>query len=246
MLYGVKGVPLLSRLSSLDLAQSCPYDFMHLIWENLIKNLILLWNDDFKGLDEGSGSYVINGSVWDAIGAGTSKSGKTIPGCYGAHPPDFRAEKQSMTTDTWSFQALYLGPVLLYHKFRDAKYYWHFVRLVELLHLCLQFELKREEVAKIREGFIDWVKDYEEYVCLICVSLRAELTLTVGFTTSTIQRASPCALSRFTPFSTLPTASSFADPYGRTGHFLWKDTVASFAHTSAAGNTHMCRLIVPF
>lgn len=83
-LYGVKGLPILSQLSSLDLATSCPYDFMHLIWENLIKNLVLLWTDEFKGLDEGSGSDVIKTDVWDAIGAATYESGKTIPGCFGA------------------------------------------------------------------------------------------------------------------------------------------------------------------
>jgi hypothetical protein len=37
--YGIKGVPILSHLGSLSFPHSFPYDFMHLIWENLIKNL---------------------------------------------------------------------------------------------------------------------------------------------------------------------------------------------------------------
>ncbi|KZV70741.1 hypothetical protein PENSPDRAFT_578806 [Peniophora sp. CONT] len=135
---------------------------MHLIWENLIKNLILLWTGEFKGLDEGSGCYVIDASVWDAIGVVSHKAGKTIPGCYGARPPNFRTDKQSMTADTWSFWALYLGPVLLNRKFRNEEYYWHFIELVRLLHLCLQFEITLQEVEEIRSGFIAWVKKYEE------------------------------------------------------------------------------------
>ncbi|KAJ7468888.1 hypothetical protein B0H11DRAFT_1402930 [Mycena galericulata] len=51
--YGVKGVPLLSYLGSISFPRSFPFDFMHLIWENLIKNLILLWTGGFKGLDTG-------------------------------------------------------------------------------------------------------------------------------------------------------------------------------------------------
>jgi hypothetical protein len=42
--YGIKGTPLLSALGSLRFPQSFLYDFMHLIWENLILNLVLFWS----------------------------------------------------------------------------------------------------------------------------------------------------------------------------------------------------------
>jgi hypothetical protein len=54
---GIKGVPLLSHLSSVSFPGSFPYDFMHLIWENVVKNLMLLWMGDFKGMDQGTGNY---------------------------------------------------------------------------------------------------------------------------------------------------------------------------------------------
>jgi hypothetical protein len=47
---GIKGIPVLSALSSLMFPSSFPYDFMHLIWENLIPNLISLWRGEFKKL----------------------------------------------------------------------------------------------------------------------------------------------------------------------------------------------------
>lgn len=56
---GVKGIPLLSYLPSLSFPHSFPYDFMHLIWENLIKNLFLFWTGGFKGLDRGHEEYEI-------------------------------------------------------------------------------------------------------------------------------------------------------------------------------------------
>ena len=47
--FGIKGVPLLSTLSALSFPTSFPYDFMYIVWENLIPNLVLLWTGQFKG-----------------------------------------------------------------------------------------------------------------------------------------------------------------------------------------------------
>ncbi|CDO74531.1 hypothetical protein BN946_scf184859.g2 [Trametes cinnabarina] len=41
-LYGIKGIPLLSSISSLSFPRSFSYGFMHLIWENSILNLVSL------------------------------------------------------------------------------------------------------------------------------------------------------------------------------------------------------------
>ena len=45
--YGIKGVPLLSHLSSLKFPASFPYGFMHLIYKNVLKNLVALWTGQF-------------------------------------------------------------------------------------------------------------------------------------------------------------------------------------------------------
>ena len=160
--YGVKGVPLLSHLSAITFPTSFPYDFMHLIYENLIKNLVLLWTGQFKGLDEGSGEYELNPGVWEAIGAATAASGKTVPGVFGARPRNVADDKTTCTADMWSFWLLYIGPVLLAKRFRRRAYYDHFVNLVILINICLQFEITREEISFLRHGFKEWVEKYEE------------------------------------------------------------------------------------
>jgi hypothetical protein len=58
-MYGIKGVPILSALRSLRFPQSFPYDFMHLIWENLIPNLVLFWSGCYKGMDKGQ-QYILD------------------------------------------------------------------------------------------------------------------------------------------------------------------------------------------
>jgi hypothetical protein len=160
--YGIKGVSLLSNLKSLCFPLSFPYDFMHLIWENVIPNLVSLWTGEFKGLDEGVGEYRFMPKVWEAIGAATVVAGSTIPSVFGMRPPNPAKHKSSYSAEAWSIWTLYLGPVLLRRRFRNQRYYKHFIELVKLLQICLQFETTTEEVQTVRDGFINWVEGYEK------------------------------------------------------------------------------------
>lgn len=160
--YGVKGVPLLSVLSSLTFPLSFPYDFMHLLYENVLKNLFLLWGGDYKKMDAGREDYKLATAIWEAIGAASAESGPTIPSAFGPRPPNIASDKISWTADSRSFWALYLGPVLLNQRFIHQRYYTHFIDLVRLLNLCLQFEISRTQIDELREGFAAWVKKYEE------------------------------------------------------------------------------------
>jgi hypothetical protein len=165
--YGIKGTPLLSYIHSLSFPLSFPYDFMHLIWENLIPNLILHWTGQFKGLDEGSEAYQLADGIWEAIGAETARAGTYIPSAYGSRVPDIAQDKTACTAESWSFWSQYIGPVLLRNRFRNSKYYRHFVTLISLLNRCLQFEISKEEIEELREGFAEWVENYEMYVSII-------------------------------------------------------------------------------
>jgi len=160
--YGIKGVSILSNIKSLSFPLSFPYDFMHLIWENVVPNLILLWTGEFKGLDEGVGDYRFPSKVWEAIGAATATAGSTIPSVFGTRPPNLATHKSSYSAEAWSFWTLYLGPVLLRRRFCSQRYYKHFIELVKLLQICLQFVITTEDVQIVREGFINWVQGYEK------------------------------------------------------------------------------------
>jgi hypothetical protein len=164
---GVKGVPILSYLHSLSFPNSFPYDFMHLIWENLVKNLTLLWTGEFKKLDEGSEEYELGKGVWEAVAASTSAASDTIPSAYGSRIPNIAKDRPNVSAEMWSFWTLYLGLVLLRCRFKRPKYYRHFVQLVRLLNLCMQFEITDEEIETLRTGFIAWVEEYERYVTAI-------------------------------------------------------------------------------
>jgi len=57
---------------------------------------------------------------------------------------------------------MYLGPVLLRLCFRNQRYYKHFIKLIKLLQICLQFDITTEDVQTVRRGSIKWVEDYEK------------------------------------------------------------------------------------
>ncbi|KAJ7278027.1 hypothetical protein C8J57DRAFT_1449122 [Mycena rebaudengoi] len=135
---------------------------MHLIWENLMKNLTLLWTGEFKGLDVGGEDYELGKAVWEAIALKTSAASDTIPSAYGSRVPNIAKDRPNVSAEMWSFWTLYLGPVLLRRRFKNVKYYRHFIELVRLLNLCIQFEITDEEIEDVRIGFINWVKVYED------------------------------------------------------------------------------------
>ncbi|KZP33936.1 hypothetical protein FIBSPDRAFT_943038 [Athelia psychrophila] len=138
--YSIKSIPLLSYLPTLFFPTSFPYNFMHLIWENLIKNLVLYWTGEFKKLDEGDEEYELQKAMWQGVRAGTAKSRSTIPSVYGARVPNVATNNGGyIFAEMWSFWTLHPGPILLRHCFKNKKCYKHFIRLVELLTVCLQF-----------------------------------------------------------------------------------------------------------
>ncbi|KAG8711449.1 hypothetical protein FRC11_002757 [Ceratobasidium sp. 423] len=67
-----------------------------------------------------------------------------------------------------------LAPALLRGCFRSCQYYDHFLKLVQLINMCMGLELPWSQIQIIHTGFADWVKDFERHSpdCLhICTLL---------------------------------------------------------------------------
>jgi hypothetical protein len=60
--------------------------------------------------------------------------------------------------------ALFIAPTLLRRRFPSDVYYVHYCALVNVLNLCLQYEISGDDLAKIESGITQWVLDYERYV----------------------------------------------------------------------------------
>lgn len=70
-------------------------------------------------------------------------------------------QRWQLTAESRAVWTQHIAPVVLHGRFKEVKYYKHFLKLVHLLNLCLEFELPAEKVTEIENGFIKWVQDYE-------------------------------------------------------------------------------------
>jgi len=140
---------------------------MHLIWENLIPNLVLFWSSCFKGMDKGQ-LYVLEPDIWQVIGSTSTEASKMIPSLFGASILDPVKDCSYFTSSTWSVWSLFVTPTVLQGCFPKAYYYKHFCSLIRILNLCLQFEISDEEINKIELEIHQWVVDYEQCVPPFC------------------------------------------------------------------------------
>jgi hypothetical protein len=104
--YGIKGRSILSHLPSISFPDSFPEDFMHLVFENNIKNLISHWFSDFKAVTDSKEEYTLTEALIEAIGREGEQAGSTIPSAYGARLPDIAKSRKYVTADMWSFWTL--------------------------------------------------------------------------------------------------------------------------------------------
>ena len=97
---GIKGVPLLSSLNTLNFPFSFPFEFMHLFFENLFPNLMKHYTGMFKNLNSGVKSYELSKEDWTKICQTRSASGDTILSSFGPRMPDLETKRSSTTAET--------------------------------------------------------------------------------------------------------------------------------------------------
>ncbi|KDN40273.1 hypothetical protein RSAG8_08183, partial [Rhizoctonia solani AG-8 WAC10335] len=139
---GINGLLPLARIPSLSFPVSFPHDFMHLIFENIIPTLFDLWT---------------RSQVWTAIAEACPLVGNSIPYVFGCRVPDPKKKRAELTAESRLLLATLLAPVLLYGRFVHPHYYRHFIRLVRLINLCIDFEIMHDNINEIRVGFAEWV-----------------------------------------------------------------------------------------
>jgi hypothetical protein len=164
MHYGIKGMPALTHVGSIHYARGIPWDFMHLLLENVVKNLISLWMGKFKGLDEGIEDYQIPEHIWKLIGKETVDTVKHIPAAFVRSLGNLVDDQTNYTAEGWAFWFMYLGPTLLEGRFAKAKYYNHYCKLVTIMKTCIQYSITHQEINDLEQNIIKWVHEYEKCV----------------------------------------------------------------------------------
>jgi len=160
MSNGIKGMPSIGRVGSIDYARGVPWDFMHLLFENVIKNLVNLWMGKFKNLNDGTEDYIIPEKIWEEIGKETTSAIKNIPAAFVRSLGNIIKEQAIFTAEGWAFWFMYLAPILLKGRLHQ-KFYKHFLELVDILKTCMKYSLSHIEVDNMERQIISWVETYE-------------------------------------------------------------------------------------
>ncbi|KAJ7318397.1 hypothetical protein DFH08DRAFT_971461 [Mycena albidolilacea] len=162
---GINGLPILATLSSLSFPGSFGHDLMHLIPENVVKNLLALWTTNFKGLETTNEKYRLQPAVIDAIGAACVTAGDTTPAAFRVRVPNIATQLHYFTAKSYTLWTTLLGSVVLRNQFQQRKYYTHFIELVRIFNDCLALSISREYVdTELRARIANWVLDFEDYL----------------------------------------------------------------------------------
>ncbi|TEB30805.1 hypothetical protein FA13DRAFT_1754946 [Coprinellus micaceus] len=197
--WGIKNCPALRLVGSLDCARSYPWDWMHLLLENVVPNLIDLWMGRFKNLDAGIEDYIISSDLWTKIAQETCAAVQHIPVDFVRDLKDLVVRRSMWTAEAYCFWFVYMMPILLDGRFPKPKYYKHALLLVKIMKTCLKYQLTSEDLDVLREDIVEWVRKYENMM----------------------KNASRLACSPSTASSTLLTTSSNAAQSTRPGPSLW-------------------------
>ncbi|QRW03146.1 Transposase family tnp2 [Ceratobasidium sp. AG-Ba] len=157
---GLHGRPVLASLKSIDLSSCAPYEMMHLIFENLIPNMVKHWKGTFKWITQGDEPYIIARDAWKTIGERTAAATKTIPAQFVGTIPDIDKDFGLYKAEAHSFWFTHLAPVLL-NGVLPNEYYVHFLAMREIIIWCLELEITLEQVDALEEKIRDWVQGYE-------------------------------------------------------------------------------------
>lgn len=103
--------------------------------------------------------------------------------------------------------------MVLRRQFTNEKYYQHFVRLVQMLNVCLQIKISDVQLEALRDGFVR---------CIIYII-------------SIIQKGFQRILSQFMHVSISRQALKLLDLSGVLGFFRWSVTVVCFNLPSVIG-----------
>ncbi|KAG9080681.1 hypothetical protein FRC06_006281, partial [Ceratobasidium sp. 370] len=110
---GIVGRPIFAYLKFVDLSSSFPYDIMHLLFENLVPNMIWHWTGKFKWLDQGNGAYELAPGDWEEIGRCTAQATRTIPSAFIGTIPDIAEDGNLFKAEAHSFWIQHMAPILL-------------------------------------------------------------------------------------------------------------------------------------
>jgi len=158
---GIKHPSIFALLPYFDMGRAVPNGFMHAVYINLFKALVKLWRGEFKGLDAGTGNYIIPAPIWERIGIETRNAVRTIPAIFVRSMPNIDTDFGNFTAEDLAFWMTWLAPYVLAGCLPEP-YYSHLLKLVNIVKICTGFSMTKQEHANLSVNIYQWRLEYEK------------------------------------------------------------------------------------
>lgn len=140
---------------------------MHLFFENVMKELLDLWEGHYKvgqitGDPDGRlrDDFVIPRHVWRNISHDITFSNASVPTQIAASLDPIHLRSR-WTADTYCYFLTYLGPIVLKDRL-SPRYYRHFIRLSSIVKELIAVSVLRRDLSSLKQRIEDWVLDFEK------------------------------------------------------------------------------------
>lgn len=160
---------LLSIVDSFDFPLSFPLDMMHVLFENIVPQLLTSWRGKYKNDKDDKGkdvqderNFVFSEAEWEEIKAEVQASNTMVPSQWAPYvnPID---RKSFWTAETYSYFVTHLGPIILQDRLPQA-HYQHFLKLSDMTKVLVKSDIAFATLEALERDLVRWVKDFERYV----------------------------------------------------------------------------------
>ncbi|KAJ9111247.1 hypothetical protein QFC22_006547 [Naganishia vaughanmartiniae] len=167
---GINDQSVLSLVGSINFPWSFSADVMHILYENIMKELLGLWDGTYKasmitGTADGrlgqvpGERYVVSQAHWNQMDKEVSSSNATVPAEMARRLGSI-SKRGYWTAETYSYFLAHLGPIVMRGRLSKV-YYDHFVDLSRITNIICKLEITNDEIAEIRSGLVEWVTQFE-------------------------------------------------------------------------------------
>ena len=154
----IKHPSIFTLLPYFNMGHAIPGGFVHAIYINLFKALIQLWCGEFKGLDAGTGKYIIPAPIWERIRIKTSNVVNTTLASFVQSMPNINIDFGNFMAEDSVFWMTWLAPYLLAGRLPEL-YCSHMLDLVKIVKTCTGFSIMKEEHVKLSVDIYNWQLD---------------------------------------------------------------------------------------
>lgn len=153
-------------IDSIQCPWSFPLDLMHVLYENIMPQLMALWQGTYKvsqtlqdAKAKHKAPFALSPNTWRSIRKEVKLSNHTTPSQIAPHVGDILT-KTHWTADTQSYFLMFLGPIVMRNRL-PPEYYKHFILLSEIAKRLTMQEIAYAQFATLRKDILSWVKGFE-------------------------------------------------------------------------------------